>query len=195
MSKSLIAILAVIAFVVILFGIGMSMYNGLMRTSEGVDGAWSQVENQYQRRFDLIDNLVATVKGYADFEKETLLGVTEARARAMGAMASSDGGRNLEGVQAADKSYGVAMGRFFGYTENYPDLKASKNFLELQAQLEGTENRIATERQRFNDVVKDYNTRLKTFPSNIIAGIAGLEKRDYFDSTAGAEVAPKVSFE
>lgn len=194
MSKGLIAGIAALAVVLILIFMGVGKYNSLMRAEESIDGAWSQVENQYQRRFDLIPNLVETVKGYADFEKETLLGVTEARARALGAMANTNGGRNLEGFQEADRSFGVAMGRFFGYTETYPDLKANKNFLELQAQLEGTENRIATERGRFNDEVKAFNTKLKTFPSNVIASMAGLEKRDYFESAEGAQEAPKVNF-
>ena len=194
MSKGLIAGIAVLAVVLILFFMGVGKYNSLMRAEESIDGAWSQVENQYQRRFDLIPNLVETVKGYADFEKETLLGVTEARARAMGAMANTNGGRNLEGFQEADRGYGVAMGRFFGYTETYPDLKANKNFLELQAQLEGTENRISVERKRFNESVGDYNTYIKQFPRVIYAGWFDFEKKGYFEAVKGAEQAPAVNF-
>ncbi len=171
-----------------------SSYNGLVTASESVDGAWAEVETQYQRRFDLIPNLVETVKGYADFEKSTLLGVTEARAAAMGALrrASADG--QIGEFEQANQQLGVAMGRFFGYTENYPDLKANQNFLELQAQLEGTENRISVSRDRYNKEVRTYNTKIKRFPTNLFASTFNFEAKDYFSSSAGAEDAPQVKF-
>lgn len=169
-------------------------YNGMITSEENVDGAWSEVETAYQRRFDLIPNLVETVKGYADFEKSTLLGVTEARAAAMGALRNASSKEGVQQFEQANQNLGVAMGRFFGYTENYPDLKANQNFLELQAQLEGTENRIAVSRDRFNQAVKTYNTKIKRFPGKLVASIFGFEERDYFESTSGAETAPSVNF-
>lgn len=171
-----------------------SSYNGLVSAEESVDGEWAKVETAYQRRFDLIPNLVETVKGYADFEKSTLIGVTEARAAAMGAMRKAGEDGKLGEFQSANQGLGVAMGRFFGYTEQYPDLKANKNFLELQAQLEGTENRIAVARDRFNEGVQTYNKKVKRFPGNLWAGMFGFEEREYFESTSGAEEAPQVNF-
>jgi LemA protein len=195
MSKGLIGGLVIVG-ILLVFGLVMAgKYNSLITNDEKVTGQWAQVENQYQRRFDLIPNLVATVKGYADFEKETLTAVTEARARALGAMANSSGGQNLGELENADRAVGVAMGRFFGYTENYPELKANQNFLNLQAQLEGTENRVATERMRYNEVVKDFNTTVKRFPTNMVAGMFGFDQREYFESATGSEEAPQVSFE
>lgn len=180
--------------VLILFGGGCSSYNGLIGYEETVDGEWANVETQYQRRFDLIPNLVEVVKGYADFEKSTIIGVTEARAAAMGAMRSAGESGDLGEFQAANKNLGVAMGRFFGYTENYPELKANQNFLELQSQLEGTENRIAVARERFNDAVKTYNMKIKQIPGRFFAGMLGFEQRDYFQSADGSDVAPSVNF-
>lgn len=179
--------LGIIALLVIM---GISSRNGLVSAEENVDGAWASVQTDYQRRFDLIPNLVQTVKGYADFEKSTLLGVTEARAKAMSALQTGD----PQQLESANQNLGVAMGRFFGYTENYPELKANQNFLELQAQLEGTENRVAVSRDRFNEAVKTFNTKIKKFPGNIIAGMFGFEARTYFESNAGAESAPAVNF-
>lgn len=169
-------------------------YNGLVTASETVDGAWAEVETQYQRRFDLIPNLVETVKGYADFEKSTLLGVTEARAAAMGALRKANSDGSIGEFEQANQQLGVAMGRFFGYTENYPDLKANQNFLELQAQLEGTENRISVVRDRYNQEVRAYNTRIKRFPTNLFASTFNFEEKAYFSSSAGAEEAPAVKF-
>ncbi len=180
--------------VLILFGGGCSSYNGLIGYEEAVDGQWANVETQYQRRFDLIPNLVEVVKGYADFEKSTLLGVTEARAAAMGAMRSAGQSGDLGEFQSANKNLGVAMGRFFGYTENYPDLKANQNFLELQSQLEGTENRISVARERFNETVKTYNTKIKQIPGSFIAALKGYSERDYFQSAEGSDAAPSVNF-
>lgn len=135
------------------------------------------------------------MKGYADFEKSTLVEVTEARAAAMGAMrGAAEDGEALGKFERANQNLGVAMGRFFGYTEQYPELKANQNFRELQAQLEGTENRIAVARDRYNEVVRSYNTKIKRFPGNIAAAVFGFDQRDYFESSAGAEDAPSVNF-
>lgn len=171
-----------------------SQYNGLVTARENVDGEWAKVETAYQRRFDLIPNLVETVKGYADFEKSTLTAVTEARAAAMGAMRAAGEDGEVGNFERANQNLGVAMGRFFGYTERYPDLKANQNFRDLQAQLEGTENRIAVARDRYNEVVRAYNTKIQRFPGNIAAAVFGFDKRDYFESSAGAEQAPSVNF-
>lgn len=179
-----------LGIIALLILVAFGSYNGLITAEENVDGAWASVQTDYQRRFDLIPNLVETVKGYADFEKSTLLGVTEARAKAMSALQTGD----PQQLESANQNLGVAMGRFFGYTENYPELKANQNFLELQSQLEGTENRIAVSRDRFNEAVKKFNTKIKRFPGNIMANIFGFEERTYFQSTAGSEIAPSVNF-
>lgn len=177
-----------------LFGLlAMSSYNGLVAVDEQAEKTWGNVETEYQRRFDLIDNLVETVKGYADFEKSTLVEVTQARAAAFGAMKSVDE-NGIEQFQAAQNRLGVAMRGMLGYSEQYPDLKANKNFLELQAQLEGTENRIAFSREKYNESVEVYNKKVRKFPSNIMAGMFGFEKREMFSSSEGADVAPKVNF-
>lgn len=177
-----------------LFGLmAMSSYNGLVSVDEQAEKTWGNVETEYQRRFDLIDNLVETVKGYADFEKSTLVEVTQARAAAFGAMKSVDE-NGIEQFQAAQNRLGVAMRGMLGYSEQYPDLKANKNFLELQAQLEGTENRIAFSREKYNESVEVYNKKVRKFPSNIMAGMFGFEKREMFSSSEGADVAPKVNF-
>ena len=177
-----------------LFGLmAMFSYNGLVAVDEQAEKTWGNVETEYQRRFDLIDNLVETVKGYADFEKSTLVEVTQARAAAFGAMKSVDE-NGIEQFQAAQNRLGVAMRGMLGYSEQYPDLKANKNFLELQAQLEGTENRIAFSREKYNESVEIYNKKVRKFPSNIMAGMFGFEKREMFSSSEGADVAPKVNF-
>lgn len=177
-----------------LFGLmAMFSYNGLVAVDEQAEKTWGNVETEYQRRFDLIDNLVKTVKGYADFEKSTLVEVTQARAAAFGAMKSVDE-NGIEQFQAAQNRLGVAMRGMLGYSEQYPDLKANKNFLELQAQLEGTENRIAFSREKYNESVEVYNKKVRKFPSNIMAGMFGFEKREMFSSSEGADVAPKVNF-
>lgn len=177
-----------------LFGLmAMFSYNGLVSVDEQAEKTWGNVETEYQRRFDLIDNLVETVKGYADFEKSTLVEVTQARAAAFGAMKSVDE-NGIEQFQAAQNRLGVAMRGMLGYSEQYPDLKANKNFLELQAQLEGTENRIAFSREKYNESVEVYNKKVRKFPSNIMAGMFGFEKREMFSSSEGADVAPKVNF-
>lgn len=192
--KKLIPLFIVLGIVGIVALMAVGTYNGMVTASEKVDGAWAEVETSYQRRFDLIPNLVETVRGYADFEKSTLLGVTEARAAAMGALRQATATGDVQQLDQANQQLGVAMGRFFGYTENYPDLKANTSFLELQAQLEGTENRISVARDRFNKEVRAYNTRIKRFPANIFANSFGFDTRAYFESTSGAEQAPQVKF-
>jgi len=173
-------------------------YNRMVSLEEGVNSAWGQVENVYQRRMDLIPNLVETVKGYAAQEQDTLTEVTEARARAGGVMnVDEDLLNNPEAFarfQQAQNSLGSALQRLLVVTENYPDLKSNQNFLALQDQLEGTENRIAVERMRYNEAVRDYNTLIRRFPQMFIARITGFEEKSYFESSAGAETAPTVEF-
>ncbi len=193
MKKSTIIILVVVAVVAVWAVTG---YNGLVKADEAVSNAWSNVENQYQRRADLIPNLVNTVKGYASHEKETLDAVISARTRATQVTVDADNltPEKLLEYQKAQGEVGAALGRLLAITEAYPDLKANQNFLELQAQLEGTENRISVERRNFNDVAKSYNTSIRTFPRNLLAGMFGFEKRPYFEAQEGAEQAPVVQF-
>jgi LemA protein len=175
----------------------MGVYNGLVQSEEGVKSAWAQVENVYQRRLDLIPNLVETVKGVAEFERETYTAVTEARAQA-GQMKLSadvlDDPQAFARLQQAQGQLTTALSRLFAVAENYPQLKANQNFLELQSQLEGTENRIAVERRKFNEVAQGFNTRLRVFPSNVVGGLFGFRARPYFEATPGAETPPKVEF-
>ena len=193
MKKSTIVILAVIAVIAVWAVTG---YNGLVKADEAVNTAWSNVENQYQRRADLIPNLVNTVKGYAAHEKETLDAVIAARSRAT--RVTVDAGNMtpemLQEYQKSQSEVGAALGRLLAVAEAYPDLKANTNFLELQAQLEGTENRISVERRSFNEVAKGYNTSIRTFPRNILAGMFGFEKRPYFEAQEGVENVPVVQF-
>ena len=193
MKKSTIIILVVVAVVAVWAVTG---YNGLVKADEAVSNAWSNVENQYQRRADLIPNLVNTVKGYASHEKETLDAVISARTRATQVTVDADNltPEKLLEYQKAQGEVGAALGRLLAITEAYPDLKANQNFLELQAQLEGTENRISVERRNFNDVAKRYNTSIRTFPKNLLAGMFGFDKRPYFEAQEGAEQAPVVQF-
>lgn len=171
-------------------------YNSMVEKSEAVEGQWAQVENVYQRRADLIPNLVNTVKGYADFEKETLTEVIEARSKATSIQvdASDLNPESIAKFQAAQSNLSGALSKLLVTVERYPDLKANQNFLELQTQLEGTENRISTERMRFNETTKDYNTYIKQLPRVIYAGWFGFEKKGYFEADNGAEEAPKVEF-
>lgn len=195
--KTLWITLGVIVFLVFaVFSWVKGSYNTMVGQDEGVKTAWSQVENQYQRRLDLIPNLVNTVKGYAAHEKETLEGVISARAEATKTTIdpSNLNEESLKKFQAAQGELSSALSRLMVVMERYPDLKANQNFSELQAQLEGTENRITVERKRFNEVAQAYNTYIRSFPNNILAGMFGFFPKAYFTADAGAEKAPKVEF-
>ena len=193
MKKSTIIVIALVAIVAIW---AVSGYNSLVKMDESVSTAWSNVENQYQRRADLIPNLVNTVKGYAAHEKETLEAVMSARSKAtqMTVNAENLTPEKLQEYQKAQGEIGAALGRLLAITEAYPDLKANENFKELQAQLEGTENRISVERRNFNEVARSYNTAVRTFPKTIIAGMFGFDKRPYFEAEEGSNKAPEVQF-
>ena len=192
-KKSTIIVIAIVAVVAIW---AVSAYNGLVNLDEGVANKWSEVETQYQRRADLIPNLVNTVKGYAAHEQETLESVVAARSQATQIKVDPENltPEKLAEFQKAQGELGSALGKLLAITENYPDLKANTNFLELQAQLEGTENRISVERRNFNEAAKKYNTSIRTFPRNILAGMFGFEKRPYFEAEEGANKAPEVKF-
>lgn len=192
-NKGLIITVVVIALVAIW---GISSYNGLVSMDENVSNQWANVETQYQRRSDLIPNLVNTVKGYAKHESQTLESVMQARSQATQVKIdpSNCTPQQLAAYQKAQGDVTTALGKLLAITENYPDLKANQNFLELQSQLEGTENRINVARKDFNDTAKKYNTSLRSFPRNIVASMCGFEKRAYFEAEAGAEKAPKVEF-
>lgn len=186
-------IIAVIVGVVLVWGI--ATYNGLVDKQQAVAAAWSQVENVYQRRADLVPNLVAVVKNYTEYEQGTLIAVTEARAQKAAATTVNienytEG--DLKDFQAAQDELGTSLNRLIVSVENYPDLKANENYLTLQAELAGCENRIQTERERFNEAAKTYNASLRRFPSNLIANMFGFEKRPYFEADAGAEKAPET---
>ena len=193
----LIAIAVVVVLGIALFGWVKGAYNSMVKSQEGVEAAWAQVENVYQRRADLIPNLVETVKGYAKHEQQTLEGVINARAKATSVQvdASNLDEAQIKKFQEAQGELTQALSRLIAVSENYPDLKANQNFLELQSQLEGTENRITVERQKFNDTARAYNTEIRTFPTNILAGIFNFDRKPYFEAEAGADKAPKVSFD
>lgn len=187
-----------IGIAVLLVIYGISINNGLVEKQESVDQSWAQVENQYQRRADLVPNLVNTVKGAADFEQETLTDVIEARSKATSIQVSADDLDNPQKVQQfqqAQQQLSGALSRLMVTVERYPELKANANFRDLQTQLEGTENRIATERQRFNEVVQNYNTDLRKFPTNLFAGVLGFDEKAYFEADKGASEAPEVNFD
>lgn len=169
-------------------------YNTMVNLEEQVSSQWANVENAYQRRADLVPNLVNTVKGAADFESETLTQVIEARAKATQVNVNPENAQSLEKFQEAQGQLGSALSRLLVTVERYPELKANRNFLELQAQLEGTENRIAVERRKFNEITQAYNSTIRQFPNVIYAGWFGFEKKHYFEADAGAEEAPKVEF-
>lgn len=196
MKKGLVAILVVAAVVLGIFFWFQNTYNGMVKMDEGVQAAWSQVENVYQRRADLIPNLVATVKGYAAHEQETLEGVISARSKATQITVDPQNltPEEIAKYQKAQGELGSALGKLLAITENYPDLKANENFMALQSQLEGTENRIAVERQKFNETARGYNTVIRQFPKNIVAGMFGFEKKPYFEAQEGAQQAPEVKF-
>lgn len=196
MKKSLIILLSVVAIFAAIIFWGFGVYNNLVVAEESVDAQWANVENQYQRRADLIPNLVNTVKGYATHENSTLEGVVAARARATSISIDVDNldEASLQKYQAAQGELSQALGRLLAVTENYPDLKANQNFLELQAQLEGTENRITVARDRFNEIARGFNTQIRRFPNSFIAGFGGFSRKPYFQADAGAQTAPRVEF-
>ncbi|MEE1252923.1 MAG: LemA family protein [Bacteroidales bacterium] len=196
MKKKFIPIIIVAAAVVILVAWGVSVYNGLVVKDENCSKQWSKVESQYQRRMDLIPNLVNTVKGYASHEEATLLKVIEARNQASQVKVDAENmtQEQLNEFQKSQENLSSAIRGLNIVVEQYPDLKANQNFLELQSQLEGTENRIAVERQRYSDVVNEYNTSVRRFPNSIFASMFGFDKKPYFEAQTGAENAPKVEF-
>ena len=189
----LIITLAIVAVIVIW---GVSGYNGLVSMDEGVQNKWADVETQYQRRADLIPNLVNTVKGYAAHEKETLEGVVKARSEATSVKIDTENmtAEQMAQYQKAQNGVSSALSKLLLVVEKYPDLKANQNFLELQSQLEGTENRITVARRDFNGAAKEYNTAIRKFPKNILAGMFGFGKKAYFEAQEGAEKAPEVQF-
>ncbi|KOH45733.1 LemA family protein [Sunxiuqinia dokdonensis] len=191
-------ILAVIAVVIfIMYSSVKGTYNTMVSRDEAVDASWAQVENVYQRRADLIPNLVNTVKGYASHEQETLEGVIEARSKATSVNVNPENlnEESLQQFQQAQAGLSSALSRLMVVVERYPDLKANQSFLDLQAQLEGTENRITVERRKFNESAQSFNTYIRTFPKNIYANLFGFEKKAYFEAEQGAERAPEVSFD
>ena len=196
MSKNTIILISIAALLVLGVFWGVGKYNGLVTKEEAVSGQWANVENQYQRRADLIPNLVATVKGYAKHESETLEGVIAARSKATQITVDPDNltPEKLKEYQAAQGQLSSALGKLLMITENYPDPKANQNFMELQAQLEGTENRITTERGRFNEMCIEFNSSIRRFPTSLVASLAGLEKKAYFEAEQGSEKAPEVEF-
>lgn len=196
MKKGYIVLIVIAVVILSIFFWFRGSYNGMVSMSETVSSQWSNVENQYQRRLDLIPNLVNTVKGYAAHEQQTLEDVVNARAKATQTQINFDqldesAIKKINNIQGELSS---ALSRLMAISESYPDLKANQNFLELQAQLEGTENRIAVERRKFNESVKEYNAYIRQFPKNMIAGMFGFVPKPYFEATAGAENAPKVEF-
>ena len=193
MKKSTIGLIVVICAIAIWL---ISSYNGMVKMDEEVSSAWSNVENQYQRRVDLIPNLVNVVKGYASHEKETFEAVVSARSKATQVTVDPENltPEKLQEYQKAQGEVGATLGRLLAITESYPELKANENFKELQAQLEGTENRISVERRNFNEIARKYNSSIRSFPRSIIAGMFGFEKRPYFEAEEGANKAPEVKF-
>ena len=199
MKKALIAVAVVVVILLIIVGKGIGTYNNIIALEEGVKAQWAQVENTYQRRFDLIPNLVSTVQGEANFEKSTLTEVMEMRSRMGGTVKLDESLMNdeaaLKRFQEMQGSLGGALQRLMAVSENYPDLKSNKSFQELRVQLEGAENRIAVERKRYNETVQAYNTTIRQFPTNIVAGFAGASPKALFSADAGASTAPKVQFD
>lgn len=196
--KWLVALIIVLVCVLCIFSCCKNTYNSLVNLDEGVSEQWAEVQNQYQRRLDLIPNLVSTVKGYAKHESEVFTQISEARASAGGQINISDevlsDPEAFARYQQVQDNLGSSLQRLLVVTENYPELKADQNFLSLQDQLEGTENRITVARQRYNDVARKYNTKVRSFPANIIANMGGFEKKTYFAASVEAQSAPKVEF-
>ena len=199
MKKALIAVIVVVVILLIIVGKGIGTYNNIIALEEGVKAQWAQVENTYQRRFDLIPNLVSTVQGEANFEKSTLTEVMEMRSRMGGTVKLDESLMNdeaaLKRFQEMQGTRGGALQRLMAVSENYPDLKSNKSFQELRVQLEGAENRIAVERKRYNETVQAFNTTIRQFPTNIVAGFAGASPKALFSADAGASTAPKVQFD
>lgn len=185
-------IIAIVAVLILLWG--WTTYNGFVTKQENMTTAWSQVENVYQRRADLVPNLVALVKSYSEYEQSTLVAVTEARAKAAQATVNTENfdEQEFSEFEVAQNELGISLNRLIVSIETYPDLKADENYLTLQTQLEGCENRIMTERQRFNETAKAYNQSIRRFPGNIIAKLFGFEKRPYFEADEGTNKAPKT---
>lgn len=197
MKKGLIILLAIAGVVLLFVMWGVGKYNAIVKLDEGVNEGWAQVQNQYQRRMDLIPNLVATVQGVANFEKSTLQAVIEARAKATQVTLSPQLLNDPQAFQKFEQSQGQlssSLSRLLVTVEQYPNLKANENFLQLQSQLEGTENRIAVERKRFNEVVLNFNAHIRQVPNNIIASFGGFQQKQYFQAQAASETAPKVQF-
>ncbi len=197
MSNLVKTLLVVAGIVIVLGAFLMKPYNSMVQKDETCSKAWANVENAYQRRMDLIPNLVKTVQGAADYEKGTLEAVIEARSKATSIQVDPNNltEESLAKFQAAQDQLSSALSRLMVVVERYPDLKANQNFLELQSELEGTENRIAVERNKFNETVNEYNTYIRRFPNNIVAGIFNFDKNGYFKAAAGAENAPEVEFD
>jgi LemA protein len=196
LSKGWIVLIVIVGVILLLVAWATGINNNLVTKEEGVNTAWANVENVYQRRLDLIPNLVNTVKGVAKFEQQTLTAVIEARAKATSVQINPknlDEG-SLQKFQEAQNGVSSALGRLMVVVEKYPELKATQNFSELQAQLEGTENRISVERMKFNESAQAYNTYLRRFPNSMFAGMLGFQKKAYFQAQAGAEKAPEVQF-
>lgn len=196
MKKGTITLIVIGALILILVGGTLTTYNNLVKEDETVSTAWSNLQSQYQRRSDLIPNLVSTVKGYAKHESSTLEAVVAARSKATQLTLSANDltSENLKKIQTAQGELSQALGRLLAISENYPELKANENFSELQAQLEGTENRINESRTKYNETVKNYNISVRRFPTKIVADMFGFEKRNQFEAEAGAEKAPEVEF-
>lgn len=196
MKKSYIILLVILVFVLSLGGCACNGYNSLVKLDEEVKAKWSAVQSSYQRRMDLIPNLVNTVKGASNFEKETLTQVVEARAKATSIQVNPDQltPENIKKYQQAQGQLSSALGKLLMITENYPQLKANQNYLELQSQLEGTENRIRVSRDDFSNAIKMYNSKARTFPNNILAGMFGFSIKEGFQAEEGSEKAPTVNF-
>jgi len=196
MKKTLIVITVIVVVVLVFYSFFKSTYNTMVMNSEQVEAQWAQVENVYQRRADLIPNLVNTVKGFAAQEQEVLTGVVEARAKATSVNVNADNltEANLQAFQRAQEGLSGALSRLMVVVEKYPELKSNQNFLELQSQLEGTENRITVERMKFNETTRTYNTYIKSFPQTLLAGMFGFEEKPYFEAAQGADTVPQVEF-
>jgi len=197
MSRGLVIGIVIVVIVLAIVGWGVGINNGLVREEQNVNATWAQVQNQYQRRADLIPNLVETVKGFAAQERGVLEAVTQARARATGVQLTPEAlndPKAMEKFQAAQRELSGALSRLLVTVERYPELKSNQNFLALQSQLEGTENRIAVERKRFNDAVRDYNTRLRLFPGSIVARLLGFQPKAFFEAAPDAATPPRVKF-